>query len=582
MGGGAAGACIFAEKSFMETNLSVLAQARACYMGLDRFRKDRERSKKFNYGSQWGDTLHIGGRTLTEAQYMDEMGSVPLKNNLIRRLVRNVIGVYSAQDNRPTCRARDKAEAPLAATMNTLLQFNSELNRLPALYVRSLEEFMISGLAVHRKWYGTRGGQTDCWTDTVPPNNFFIDSNMADFRAWDCSCVGELHDVPFADVCAQFAHSAADTKLLRAIYDPDAASAPGYMRQFGYADSDKSFLTPARPGLCRVIEVWRKETSQHYACHDPEQGVAFKVEAADYQRCVERENSRRKAAGRPLIAAKWTTVSKWRYYFLSPRGHVLCSADSPYAHGSHPYVVKAYPMIDGEIHSFVADVIDQQKYANRLITTYDWIIRSSAKGVLMIPEDCIPYGTDPADFADVWSRFNGVLIYKPSMSGNVPQQVASNSTNVGITELLNLQLKFFEDISGVHGALEGKLSNSAMSAELYGQQTQNATASLHDLLGTFAEFMRDAAYKDVSNMQQFYGSDRIEAIAGNAEPVDAARMRSAVFDLSITPATSTAASRQAANNMLVEIWKSGQISLEQMLRAGDFPFADTLLTGLSK
>ena len=43
---------------------------------------------------------------------------------------------------------------------------------------------------------------------------------------------------------------------------------------------------------------------------------------------------------------------------------------------------KAYPFIDGEIHSFVADVIDQQRYTNRLITLNDWVIRASAKGVL--------------------------------------------------------------------------------------------------------------------------------------------------------------------------------------------------------
>lgn len=551
-------------------------QAQACYAGMERFRRDRERNKRFNYGQQWGDTIKVGGRALSEQEYMEEQGSVPLKNNLIRRLVRNVIGVYAGQDNQPLCIARDKAEAGLASTMTTLLRYNGELNRLQSLYVRTLEEFMISGLAVHRKWFGTRDGRTDCWTDTVQPTSFFVDAGMRDCRAWDCRCVGEVHDVTFGDVCAQFAHGAEDVRVLHAIYGGEGAAA-GQSGEFGYGMGAGGFFAPVRPGMCRVIEVWRKEASQHYACHDPEKGMALKVSAADFGRVVERENKRRQSAGRPLIAYKWVCEEKWRFYYLSPQGHVLAEGDSPYAHGSHPYVMKAYPLIDGEIHAFVADVIDQQKYTNRLITTYDWIIRSSAKGVLMIPEDSIPYGTDPADFADVWGRFNGVLIYKPSMSGQVPHQVASNSTNVGITDLLNLQLKLFEDISGVHGALEGKLSNSAMSAELYGQQVQAATASLQDLLGTFAEFMRDAAYKDVSNMQQFYDAERIADIAGASAPIDASKMRTAEFDLSIMPATTTAASRRDANKMLMEIWKTGQISLNQMLKAGDFPFADSLL-----
>lgn len=558
----------------MNVNVDALMDAQGCYAAMERFRRDRERNKKFNYGDQWGDTLHMGGRTLTEQEYMDEQGSVPLKNNLIRRLVRNVIGVYCSQDNEPLCVARDKAEAPLARTMTTLLRYNGELNRLQSLYVRTLEEFMISGLAVHRKWYGTRGGRTDCWTDTVQPGCFFIDSNMRDFRAWDCRCVGEVHDVSFEDVLMQFAHSAEDVKALEAVYGR-GGSAPSLRGDFGYCDGGG--MGGCRPGLCRVIEVWRKEGSRYYACHDPEQGTAMAVAPGEYAHRVEAENRRRGKQGRPQIASRWVATEKWRYYFLSPQGHVLAEGDSPYAHGGHPYVVKAYPLIDGEIHAFVADVIDQQKYANRLITTYDWIIRASAKGVLMIPEDCIPMGTDPADFADIWSRFNGVLIYRPSMTGQVPHQVASNSTNVGITELLNIQLKMFEDISGVHGALEGQLANRNMSAELYNSQVSTATSSLQDLLGTFAEFMRDAAYMDVSNIQQFYGNDRIAAIAGSEESIDPEGLRTAEFDLSITPATSTAASRQASNKLLMEIWKSGQISLRDMLMAGDFPFADALL-----
>lgn len=134
----------------------------------------------------------------------------------------------------------------------------------------------------------------------------------------------------------------------------------------------------------------------------------------------------------------------WYYYYLSPLGDILAEGETPYEHKSHPYVFKAYPFIDGEIHSFVGDVIDQQRYTNRLITLYDWIMRASAKGVLMIPEDCIPQGMSPEEFSEAWAKFNGVVIYKPNKSGQVPQQVASNSTNIGINELLQLQLKFLK------------------------------------------------------------------------------------------------------------------------------------------
>ena len=40
---------------------------------------------------------------------------------------------------------------------------------------------------------------------------------------------------------------------------------------------------------------------------------------------------------------------------------------------------------------------------------------------------------------------------------------------------------------------------------------------------------------------------------------------------------STQAYRQMANDFLMEIWRSNQISLEQMLQVGEFPFGDELL-----
>ena len=273
----------------------------------------------------------------------------------------------------------------------------------------------------------------------------------------------------------------------------------------------------------------------------------------------------------------------WYYYHLTPTGAILRAGETPYEHKSHPYIFKAYPYIDGEIHSFVSDVIDQQRYTNRLITLYDWIMRASAKGVLLFPEECLPKGMDINDIADEWSRFNGVIVLKKG-SKAIPQQIANNSTNIGITELLNLQLKFFEEISGVNGALQGKPGMSGMSASLYSQQTQNATTSLLDLLESFSQFVIDGAYKDVKNIQQYYDSKRVFNISGRSGTqieYDPKKIRDIEFDLSIVESTSTPAYRMMANDFLMEIWRSNQISLQQLLEHGDFPFADELLQSLN-
>lgn len=573
----------------------VLAEAQTYWNNMYRFREDRERNKRYNYGDQWKDNIKVDGKTMSEEEYIKSQGNVPLKNNLIRRLVNTVLGVYRQQAKEPICTARDRDEQKLGETMSTILQCNMQLNRMQDVYARTMEEFLISGLIVHRKWFGWRNDKLDCWTDYVQPNNFFIDSNMRDFRGWDCSFIGEVHDISFETLCQKYAEGPEDCQRFREIYSwsHDKRSYNTYMQQFGYSlNKNLDFFVCSDASRCRVIEVWRKESKPRYRCHDYNNGDVYKIDVEDYKAMVEEVNADRIRRGTsmgmsmeeiPLIKAKWFMDDYWYYYFLTPFGDILKEGETPYEHKSHPYVFKAYPFIDGEIHSFVNDVIDQQRYTNRLITLYDWIMRASAKGVLLFPEECLPKGMDINDIADEWSRFNGVIAIKTKNAVQLPQQIANNSTNIGITELLNLQLKFFEEISGVNGALQGKPGWSGMSASLYSQQTQNATTSLLDLLESFSQFVIDAAYKDVKNMQQYYDTKRVFNIAGKSGAqieYDPKKIRDIEFDLSIIESTSTPAYRMMANDFLMEIWRSQQISLQQLLEHGDFPFADELLQSL--
>ena len=573
----------------------ILMEAQYYWSQMDDFRKDRERNKRYTYGFQWDDMICVDGKSMSEEEYIKSQGNVPLKNNLIRRLVRSVLGVYRSQSKEPTCTARDRDEQKLGETMSTILQCNMQLNRMNDVYARTMEEFLISGFIVHRKSYGWRNGKEDCWTDYVQPNNFFIDNNMRDFRGWDVSVLGEVHDISFGQLCEQFASSPQEYRQLRDIYKWAARKdyIATYAERFGYSRLENyDFLFTSEPGRCRVIEIWRKEQKPRYRCHDYQNGDIFKIDEEDYAQVVLTENEERmrmaKEAGMPedevpLIKATWFVDDYWYFYYLSPFGDILREGETPYEHGSHPYVFKAYPFIDGEIHSFVADVIDQQRYTNRLITLYDWIMRASAKGVLMMPEDCLPDGVSIDDIAESWTEFNGVIVYKPSKSGKVPEQVANNSTNIGIAELLNMQLKFFEDISGVTGALQGKPGYSGESASHYNQQTENATKSLLDLLECFSCFVVDGAYKDVKNMQQFYDSKRVFNIAGKSGAqieYDPKKIRDVEFDLSITESTSTPAYRHLANDMLMQLYQSQAISVEQLLEHVDFPFADELLQSI--
>ena len=567
-------------------------QGQNCWMGMEEFRRERERNKNYTYGRQWDDMICVDGQMIREEDYIRSQGNVPLKNNLIRRMVRTMLGVYRGQNKEPVCTALDRDEQRYGETMSTVLQCNMEQNRMNEILARTMEEFLISGLVVHRKWYGWRQGKLDCWTDVVQPNNFFIDHNMRDLRGWDVSCLGEIHDITFAELCSRFAHNVDDYRRLSQIYSnaKDMSVLGQFYDSFGYPlQGYYDFLVPRDPSLCRVIEVWRKETKARYRCHDVNTGEVFKVEEEDLESVVLRENRERLNLGAqygipmdevPLITYEWFVDNYWYYYLLSPMGDILDEGETPYQHGSHPYVFKAYPFIDGEIHSFVADVIDQQRYTNRLITMYDWIMRASAKGVLLFPEDCLPEGTSVEDIADEWARYNGVIMIKQPRTGTaLPQQVANNCTTIGISEMLSMQLKFFEDITGIHGAVQGKPGFSGMSGSLYSQQTQNATMSLLDILDSFSSFVRDGAIKDVKNIQQYYEIERVRSIVGK-DAVDLRELMDIDFDLKVIESTASPAFRAQANEILMTLFQSQAINVEQLLEFGDFPFADALLQSI--
>lgn len=475
------------ENNRFEMATELLARADHAYAALAGFRRDRERNKRFTYGDQWGDSIYVDGTTMKEEDYIRSQGNVPLKNNLIRRLVRNVLGVFRNRREFLQLESEDFSGDYDRSGLQKLLERNARINRLEELYARTMEEFLISGLAVHRKWYGRKGQHTDCWTDFVSPDNFFSDSEARDFRGDDLSLVGEIHEMNFDALLAAFGESEDKARALRRIY-------PAGCR-------------------CRVLEVWTREYHEYFFCHDRLTGKLYKIEASEKGK-VEAENCRRRKeyggdSDEKLIKSSWMIDEEWRYCYLSPAGHVLRRGISPYSHRSHPFVIKAYPFIDGEIHSFVSDIIDQQKFTNRLISMYDWILRASAKGVLLFPEGALPEGADIRDIADEWSRFNGVIVFRPKPGVPLPQQVSSNATNIGITELLDIQLRMMEDISGVNGALQGKLENGSVSGTLYNQQTQNSLTALADLMKSFDSFILDAAAKDCSNICQFYPEYKI-------------------------------------------------------------------------
>lgn len=372
----------------------MLSQATKHWAALQPYRNERLRCKRYTYGDQWKDLVSVDGRRITEEQLIREEGNAPLKNNLIRRIVRNVVGVFRTNYQLP------KVDVP--PHLQEAYQHTLRANSYAELYCRVLEEYLIGGLAVVKKRIALPSPSSEggVFTDVVRPDSFFFNTDAVDPRGWDINLIGEVHSLPDAE-------------------------------------GEK------------VVEIWRLEPSG------------------------------------------------WRYYFISGGGEILRQGDSPFPLSGHPYVMKAYPFIDGEIHSFVADCIDQQRYINRLITLNDWVIRAGAKGVLLFPESAIPDDLELDDIAEQWSRYNGVIRFRAKAGVPLPQQVSTNASNVGIGDLLSVQLKMMEDVSGINAALQGQLSSSNVSGTLYEQQTRHALTGLSDILEGYRVFIRDSADKDL-------------------------------------------------------------------------------------
>lgn len=455
-------------------DMEVLRQAYEAWMGGNVLRQARSRNKRFTFGDQWGDvTLGADGQRITDWERFTAAGTTPVTNNLLRQLVKTVVGRFRSQ----------VIDAETVAD-KTLRQIKDD-NQLAELDARALEEFLISGCAVQRVDGVTAiDGTEHIEVSNVNPNQFFVNA-FFDPRARDCRVVGQLHDLTMAQLLRRVSDGTRrKAAAVRRVYEQMVDSRiAGCATQLG-ADSQSGtdFWYCRDSDRLRAIEVWTQESREAMVCHDRRTAQVSVVPIGQA----------RKWRGRPDVAMRWDVVTTWHCRWFSPMGDLLAEWDAP--HGSHPFVMRFYPLVDGEVHALVEDVIDQQKYLNRLISLVDQSMMSSAKGVLLFPETALPDGFTWSDVRRVWSTPGGILPYSPALCEARPEQIQVNGSDFGAYDMINLQMKLLEEVSGVHGALQGKNVATGGSATLYQLQSQNADLALTDLYDTFNAFrsQRDA------------------------------------------------------------------------------------------
>lgn len=448
--------------------------ARQAWQSAHELRNRRQRYLRYAYGRQWDDITKSprDGANVTEAVAARQQGQVPHTNNLIRQLIKCVIGNFRASlaEHDPA-----KATAPDAAV--------ERRNHLTELDCRSLEEFLISGCAIQRLSFERRSAGSGAWVDNVSPDDFFV-NKFRDPRGFDIELIGMLHSMSYREVVMRFGSQSAESRRrIEHAYLP-VVSGESYA---SLGISAPSRFTDAETGRCRVIEVWTLESRSVLRCHDPHDVRLFMTDMSQAQ-AIDRLNIRRTEAGLPTVDAEPFTSLRWHCRIYTPLGELIDEYDSPYAHGMHPFAVKFYPMVDGEVHSLVEDIIDQQRHINSLITLIDQIMRVSAKGVLLFPIDQKVKEMSWPDIGRAWAQPGSIIPYNPQRSGGEPRQVVSSADPTGAYRLLETHLDLFQKSSGVSEALQGRLPQANTSAALYDSQLRSSAIALLDILETFNGF----------------------------------------------------------------------------------------------
>lgn len=440
-------------------------------------RATRRRLKAFAYGRQWDDTtVTPDGRRLSEGQRAVEEGRLPVTNNIIRRMIKSIIGHYS---HLTAAETQSSTEETPRVGFSPLCERDA----------RALEELLISGCAI--QYVDARSGEIE----NVSPERFiFRRFHRSD--ASDCTLIGLLRDIPLDEVLLRYSGRSPQraAEIKEAYRLSDSRKFPFPMLSSVTA-TDLS--TPSLPGTVRVIEVWERRAVELLRIHDP---LTAEYTVADISRSdtIARINRRRSRKGQPALSVSYDLSRAWVCSLLTPDGLVLDSYTAP----AHPFAVRFYPMIDGEVHSAVEDVVDQQKLVNRLVSTLDQIIASSAKGVLLYPADQLPDGFTWRDVRRIWSNPSGILPFKRTSHTLTPHQVSTAGNSSGATDLLRTQLQLFDEISGATATSRSRLSPNSGEG-LLRAELENALISMLDILNSFHEFIRarDNKCADVSSLK---------------------------------------------------------------------------------
>lgn len=602
-----------------KVNLSLLARFEDCWKDWAEFRSTRLRNLRYVRGDQWADYVwdEKGRRVLERDRIAKRTGGIVLQNNHLIKIVNTLTGLYAKTATKPVCFARQADADAKSQMMTSALQTSWDNNQMPDVLISEMFEMIVGGMAVSKElWqFEDEKGVDDSYTYFVDPGHFCAEMEGTDPRHWDVSMIGEIVDYELGELASKLAHSEYDFRQLEEIYSAELADyrSHGERRRSDYHED--SFNTPMQNNWCRVYEIWTKEHKPRYRCTDVMdlQNPMYRIEVDELELVKEENLSRVEIAVEqgmidadqgimlsdiirrskkvpadtevPLIETQYIIDEYWHYQALAPDGRILEEYDSPYEHGSHPYTFKLYLYANGQVTPFISPVIDQQRYINRLISLNDMLINSSIKGLKMIPKQAVPDGMSNKQFAEHALEIGGWIFYDAEKLAKYPNAkldvITNNATNIGIGELLQIEMASVNEITAVSDALQGKAPSAGTAASRYMMETQNSTTSISALMSKFATYENEVARKKMKVIHQYYedgrhiSSSRTNGYAeyGEFHPQE---VQDIEFDVAIKESVDSPVSRMI-NNQTLEQWAAnGWIGLRELLDYGYYPNLDEL------
>lgn len=569
------------------------------------FRRQTERSSRYYKGDQWKDKVVVRHRdgtteTFTEEEYIESQGKPALKQNLIRPLVRNIIGQLRLNPYKSTVFARNADGQKAADMMTAALEGVHSMNNKNERDARLFETYLVSGAAIYNTGYrfDDERKMPFPYYKAVDPSRYFQTISASDVCGEDVDFCGDFFDTSLLDIKSMYAKTRKQEQELEEIYGKRTRR--DSMSNLQYVTSNAENVSPRislGTGECRVIRVCRKEGHWDLAVHDYSDASweTYNLkENPNIKATIDAEIARRKkiakelgidyedGSNRLLIEYEEKYVTSWVYYHLSPYGHILWTQDTPYEHNSHPYVAKFYPLFEGQAYGMVYDLIDQQKAINRNYIMHDFITSAAAKGVLLVPEEAIPDDMDLEDIADEWSKYNGVIKYRAKDGVKQPEQIVARNFNVGQFDMINLQMKLMNDIGGVHDAMQGKSLGTGTPSSLYQQAVHNSQTNILDYMESFAWLLMKRDYKMVQIIKQFYTDAMYihttdKSTSKDARYYDPALVRNYDFYNELSKGNDTPVARLYLDSLLLQLLQQKLITLEMYLEESTAPFSDSLL-----